>query len=240
MGPVTKIKDFCKYIYFILLLLLIFYWQQIISHITIILISIRILYNMDWDSFVLHYSLDGSLLLMEGENSRKYEFNQGCSSCGEVSSVGPKQLGNTSSNEPNTSAEVSTIDPKLLDKTSPDGANTYVRDNGCLISSKKLEDWGVNEKHNFAHSRLRYSTHCNQMANLLEYEEAINGNKYINLYEHENSTFKKKASSEFFERFVKNHNIDPDPGYGRIANTVGLRNHFRDFGNIWLDSIKGK
>jgi hypothetical protein len=112
----NKIKDISNYVYCIPLFLLIIYREQIIYYIYIILFSIRALYNIDWNLFVEHYILDGSLLFMEGEGHKPSESL--------IGSQGHKPS-----------------EASIGDNTSSNRPGVYIRDDGSEISvSKNLGD----------------------------------------------------------------------------------------------------
>lgn len=204
-GLYSKIKYIYNYIYFIPLFLLIIYRERIICYIYVILISIRVLYNIDWNFFVEHYTLDGSLLFMEGEGS-EFPNNQGYEPY-KASTGNEMQLGNS---EP----------------------DVFIRDNATIISSKDLADWGVKKFHNFGHKSYTFNHNCHQMANLLEYQNAVYDHVYVNLHI-DNNLILKSHASEFFEKFAEKHNVGRDPVSGKVPNTVELRNLFREQGNLY-------
>jgi hypothetical protein len=202
VGVCNKIKDIYNYIYCIPLFLLIIYREQIIFYIYTILISIRVLYNIDWNLFVEHYILDGSLLFMEGEGHKPSE-----------SLIG---------NQWHKPSEASTGNNTSLNRP-----GVYIRDDGSEISvSKNLIDWGVSHNYIFSLDPKYYPVHCSQMANLLEYQSKVYGQQYVDLW-FDSNLVKKAEALEFFDEFVKRHNIQSEPMSAKVLNTVELRNLFR-------------
>lgn len=194
---INKIIYFSNYIYCISLLLLIIHRERIIFYIYVMLISIRILYNVDWSLFVEHYILDGSILLMEGENPGEHKPS-------EIPKEDNKQPDNNSSNEP----------------------IVYFRDNGGQTTSKNLQDWGFNKKHDWHSVHAGYRTHCQQMANLLEYHSKVLNHTHVNTFYDDNFFLGFKAT-EFFEHFCEKNDIPKDPSCDKVANTLEFRNRLR-------------
>lgn len=117
--------------------------------------------------------------------------------------------------------------------TSSDRPGVYIRDDGSEISvSKNLVDWGVTKDYNFSPKAHAYSNSCYQMANLLEYQSRVYGDKYVDLY-FDNNLVKKENALGFFEAFARKHDIQTEhPTSTKILNTVELRNLFRQQGNL--------
>lgn len=216
-GPIAnKIRDLSNYIYCISLFVLIMYSERIVYYISVILISIRVLYNIDLSIFVEHYVLDGSLLLMEGEDSGRQGFNEP----------------GFSNNQGHQPSEASTGNNMQLDNTSSNQPDVYLKDNGDETSSKNLSDWGIRKNHNFNSNYYTFRNNCYQMASLLEYQHAVYGHKYVDLHYHGNENLLSEHHAlEFFENFAKKHNIDCEP-QTKVSNNVGLRNLFREQGDL--------
>jgi hypothetical protein len=170
-------------------------------------ISIRILYNVDWSLFVEHYILDGSVLLMEGENPG--EYNPGFSlNQGHKPSETPKE------------------DNKQPDDNSSNKPIVYFKDNGGQTTSKDLQAWGFNKNHNWHSVQANYRTHCQQMANLLDYHSKVLNHTHVNTY-YDNNFFLGFKATEFFEHFCEKNNIPKDPTCDKVANTPELRDCLR-------------
>lgn len=111
--------------------------------------------------------------------------------------------------------------------TSSHRPGVYIRDDGSEISvSKNLKDWGVNHNYPFTLDYKYYTANCNQMANLLEYQSKVYGQKYVDLW-FDSNLVKKENALEFFDQFAEKHNIQSEPTSTKVLNTVELRNLFR-------------
>jgi hypothetical protein len=150
---------------------------------------------------------------MEGEDSGKHEF---------------KKPG-FSDNQGDKPSEASTGDKRQLDETTSDESTVYVKDDGTELSSKELKDWNVRDKHNFAAQRYTYKTHCDQMANILEYKRKVEGHVYVNTC-WDTNPFLNHTATDFFDTIVEKHKIPNAPMSDKIHNTEELRNLFRNEG----------
>lgn len=98
----------------------------------------------------------------------------------------------------------------------------YTKDDGTKISSLDPRDWGIDSRHKYTSKRYTYFTHCQQMANLLEYNNKVYGQEYVDTF------FDDEGAKNFFETITTRHNIPKAPMSDKLANNLQLRNFFRN------------
>lgn len=174
----------------------------------------RIIFSIDWNFLIENGVLEGYILLMEGEGSGEHKFKK---------PTFPHNQGHKAS-------EALTGEKRQVDQSSSDQSVAYIRDDGTEISSKNPVDWGINTKHDFTSNHNTYKTHCNQMANLLEFYNKVHRHVYVSTC-YDLNPFLDHKSTEFFESFTESRNIPCAPQSDKISNTVELRNLFRNEGN---------
>ena len=174
----------------------------------------RIVYSINWDLFIEHYILEGSILLMGGEDSGEHKFKK-------------PAFPHSQGYQP---AESSTGEKRQLDHSNPGQNPVYIKDDGTQVSSKDPNHWGVNPNHDYTNKSANYKNNCQQMANLLEYFNKVHNHRLVNTC-YDNNPILGEMSTEFFETFTESRNISSQPGTDQIANTVGLRNLFRSEAN---------
>jgi hypothetical protein len=172
--------------------------------------------QIDLSTFISNY-IESSVFLMEGEGSHE----------------GPI-FKKPRLNEPyieNSKERESMVNTNKMD------TSTYIRDNGTQLTSRKIEDWGINTNHNFGnhqpflvngHANPHFGKDCTQMANILEYYNKVYNRSEVHTYLDDNP-FLKESGSDFFESFTSRHKILPPKGSEYILNDQKLRNLFRKY-----------
>jgi hypothetical protein len=123
------------------------------------------------------------------------------------------------------STDASTGDKRSLttdDKDSP----VFIKDDGTQVLSRDPNAWNVNLAYQYGNSPTTFKHDCIEMANLLNYQCAVNGHRLVSTSYDSNPILNHNAT-EFFDDFVERRNIPDAAGSDMKSNNVQLRNLFR-------------
>jgi hypothetical protein len=204
---VNSVLNYIIAIFCVIFILFVKFFPYILAFNYVIFTYMRMICYIDLSDIIP----DGSLLLMEGENSNAHKFKKPAFPYYQGSDMsGPSTGIKRGAEELNSS--INTV---------------YTRDSGAKISSRNPKDWGINVYHDFGGEYHNYGHHCLQMANLLEYHSKVHGRVLVCTAFDVMNPFLSHSATEFFDSFTEARKIPCAPMSDKIANTEELRKLFR-------------